>query len=69
MASITIQKEFKDRHDLDNWVRGHCGVKAENNKEHTLEISAEEMAKLALSENDTVFGVKIKKAEVEKKNI
>lgn len=61
MASITIHREFKDRHDLNNWVRGHCGVRAEVNKEHTLELSEEEMAKMSLSESDTVFGVKIKK--------
>lgn len=61
MASITIQREFKDRHDLDNWVRGHCGVKAEKNIEHTLELSQEEMTKMSLAESDTVFGVKVKK--------
>ena len=63
MASITIQREFKDRHDLDNWVRGHCGVKADVNKEHTLELSPEEMTKMAVTESDTIFGVKIKKNE------
>lgn len=66
MAQITIRKEFKDRVDLDNWVRGHCGVKAENNTEHGLELSTEEMEKLSLSEKDTVFGVRIQKATEEK---
>lgn len=63
MALISIQKEFKDRHDLDNWVRGHCGVKAEKNIEHTLELSQEEMTKMNLTESDNIFGVKVKKGE------
>lgn len=65
MANITLTKEFKDRHELENWVRGHCGTRADKNTEHTLELSPEEMTKLSLGESDTVFGVRIQKAAAE----
>lgn len=69
MARLSFEKEFKNRTELDDYIRTRFGTDQQKNKEHTLELTADEMTALSLSETDTVFGIVISKraAKEEKK--
>lgn len=56
---IKQEKTFESRDDLDAYIRSTHGDNADKNKEITLEMPAEEMQKMLLSEKTTIFGVKI----------
>jgi len=58
---IKQERVFKDREELDAYVRSTYGDNAEKNKELTLELTQDEMTKFLLSEKTTVFGAKISK--------
>ncbi len=68
MAKITINREFRDRTDLDEFVRSRLGSDAQKNSDHVIEASAEELTKLGLSESTTVFGVRVVTSKKKEKN-
>lgn len=58
---IQISKTFKEREDLDSFVRNNFGEDSNKNKEIVLELSEKELTDLSLSEETSVYGVKIRK--------
>lgn len=65
MSFIRVEKTFKDRGELDAYVRSTFGTEQVQNKDITLEIEEDKLKELSLSEDVTVYGVKIKKIKVE----
>lgn len=63
MARITINKEFKTRSELAAYITSRFGKDESKNSEHSIELSAEEMTTLGLSEKRTVHGIRVVKAE------
>jgi cupin superfamily acireductone dioxygenase involved in methionine salvage len=61
---ITLSKDVDTREELDNFVRTNFGEDHEKNREVTLEANSETLQKLNLSEDTTVFGVRITKNDV-----
>jgi len=60
MKIITI-KQFKDRAELDNFIRVTYGEDPARNSDITIEEGAKELTRLLLSEDRTVYGVKVRK--------
>mgnify|MGYP001567578237 FL=1 len=58
---INIDKTFNGREELDAYVRNNFGEDSKANKDITLEMSQDEMAKHSLSESSVIYGAKIKK--------
>lgn len=59
MVKITISKEFSSRAHLDDYVRSRFGENTEANAEHVIEAPTAELVALGLSEDSTVYGVRI----------
>jgi len=60
MKIITI-KQFKDRAELDNFIRVTYGEDPVRNSDITIEEGAKELTRLLLSEERTVYGIKVRK--------
>jgi len=63
---IVIVKEFKERAELDNYIRTTYGENPDNNKDISIEETEEELTKLMLDENKTVWGIKVRIVAKEK---
>lgn len=59
MVKIIVNKEFANRADLDDFVRTRFGTNPEANAMHSIEGTPADLATLGLSEDSTVFGVRI----------
>ena len=57
---ITHDKQFKDRAELEAFVRTRFGDDVKENKDSEIELTQEEADKFLLSDKTTVFGVKCK---------
>ena len=64
---IILNVDLKSRQEVDAFVQSQFGTDAGKNNMHVIELSQEKMTELGLSETATVFGVRIKKIEEEKK--
>lgn len=60
MQVIVPIDSFRNRSELDAFIGAHWGKSAENNRNIVIEGSREEFENLALSEKDTVYGVRIR---------
>lgn len=64
---IVVEQDFKNRDELDTFVRSRFGDNSEVNKNIVLEIEEENMTALSLSESTTVHGVRVQKIVKAKK--
>ena len=57
---ITTIKQFKDREELDNYIKTTHGENPDNNKDILIEDIQENLQALSLDEHKSIHGVKVK---------
>ncbi len=63
--NISINKTFATRDELDSYVKSRFGDDSSKNADIVMQMSGEEMQKLALDESTTVHGVKVEATVIE----